>query len=101
MKDYVEPEVGATKGQIELLKESILWQDICNELDLWAEEVDKEGKTIAGHVMDNNLSSGAALTFLGYTEGRREAVDRFKIILDILLNKLEERENGSRRNEAG
>jgi len=97
MEDYTEPEVRATKGQIEDLKQSIIWQDICNELDLWAEEVDKEGKSIAGHIMDNNLNSGAALTFIGYAEGRREAVNRFKVILDILLNKLTEKENDSKR----
>lgn len=100
MNDQFAVEVNTTKAQIEELRESIIWADICRELDIWLGEVTAHNKSLAGHIMDNNLNSGAALTLLGYDEGRKEAVDRFKRILDILELNLEAKKDDSRHDRA-
>lgn len=91
-------EIKSTKASIEDFKESILWQDMLTELDLWLMSL-KSGDEVTGMIIDNNMSSAAGLTLLGYNKGCREAVGRFKQILDILLNNKEEKQNDSRCDE--
>lgn len=93
-------EVNATKGQIEDLKSSIIWQDICHELDFWVEGFDKEKESIVDRIALENLSTPATLTLLGSIDGRKKAVVYFKNILDVFLNVLEEKKDDSGRNEA-
>lgn len=88
-------EIKSTKASIEDFKESILWQDMLVEMDLWIESLQSNDE-ITGSIIDGNLNSGAALAKLGYVKGCREAVGRFKQILDILLNNKEEKQNDFR-----
>lgn len=100
MEDEYGIKINATKGQVEDFKESILWQDICCELDFWVEGFDKEEESIVDKVANENLSTAAALTLLGSIDGRKKAVAYFKRILDVFLNILEEKEDDTGRNKA-
>ena len=93
-------QINATKGQIEELKESIIWQDICRELDFWTEGFNNEEGSIVDRIASENLSTPATLTLLGSIDGRKKAVIYFKNILDVFLNVLEEKENDSERERA-
>ena len=93
-------EINATKAQIENLKESLIWKDICRELDFWVEGFNSEENSIVDRIATENLSTPATLTLLGSIDGRKKAVLYFKSILDIFLTIIEERENDSRCNKA-
>ena len=95
----MEIEVSATKAQIEEFRESLLWKDICRELDFWAEGFGKEEETVVDRVASDNLSTAATLTLIGSIDGRKKAVAYFKQILDVFLNILEEKEDDSGPNE--
>lgn len=82
-------KVNATKSQVEDFKSSILWQDICRELDFWAEGFNNEQDSIVDRIASENLSTPATLTLLGSIDGRKKAVSYFKNILDIFLEILE------------
>ncbi len=99
MSEY-EVRVNATRAQIERLKESLVWKDICNELDFWAEGFNSEEDSIVDRIATENLSTPATLTLLGSIDGRKKAVQYFKNILDVFITILEEKENDSRRNKA-
>lgn len=99
MSEY-EIRVDATKAQIEGLKNSLVWHDICRELDFWAEGFNSEENSIVDRISTENLSTPATLTLLGSIDGRKKAVAYFKNILDVFLNILEEKENDLRRNKA-
>ena len=99
MSEY-DIDINATKAQIENLKESLIWKDICRELDFWVEGFNSEENSIVDRIAAENLSTPATLTLLGSIDGRKKAVLYFKSILDIFLTIIEERENDSRRNEA-
>ena len=97
MEENYSIEVNATKGQIESFKGSVLWQDICRELDFWADGFKGEEESIVDRIASENLSTPATLTLLGSIDGRKKAVTYFKQILDVFLNVLEEKENDSKR----
>jgi len=99
MKDNYTVQVNATRHQIEEFKESILWSDICKELDFWTEGFNREEVSIVDKIATENLSTAATLTLVGSIDGRKKAVAYFKQILDVFLNILEEKENDTRRNE--
>jgi len=90
--------IRSTKTSIEEFKESLLWQDILDEIDTWISSL-KNPHEITGDIIDGNMNSGAGLALHGYVKGCKEASERFKIILDILLNLKEEKEDDSGRNE--
>jgi len=91
--------VHATKAQIEEFKESILWKDICRELDFWAEGFVKEQDMIVDNASTNNPSTAAVLLHYGDINGRKRAVAYFKNILDVFLDVLEAKKDDTRRNE--
>ena len=97
MEENYSIKVNATKGQIEDFKESVLWQDICRELDFWTEGFKGEEDSIVDRIASENLSTPATLTLLGSIDGRKKAVIYFKQILDVFLNVLEEKENDPER----
>ena len=99
MKDNYAVEINATIHQIEEFKNSILWSDICRELDFWAEGFNQEDISVVDKIATENLSTAAALTLIGSIDGRKKAVAYFKQILDVFLNILEEKEDDTRRNE--
>ena len=82
--------IRSTKTTIEEFEQSMLWQDMLEELDGWISSL-QSNEEITGSIIDGNMNSGAALAKLGYVKGCKEAVERFKMILDILYNiKIEE-----------
>lgn len=93
-----EVEINATKNQVEDFKESVLWQDICRELDFWAEGLEVENELLPDEIVKKNLSTAAALTLFISIEERKAAVKYFKQIPEVFLQILEEKANDSGRN---
>ena len=93
--------VRATKEQIREFKESILWQDIVNELLAWKEGFNREMHSIVDDAAAENPSTASVLLHMGDLNGRQKAVDYMISILDMFLSILEskEQENDSGRNE--
>ena len=94
MEDY-EVRINATRAQIEEFKESILWQDICRELDFWAEGIEQEKESLPEKIVKENLSSAASLVLYISADERKAAIKYFKRIPDVFLEILEEKSNGS------
>ena len=89
-----ELTVNATKLQIEEFKNSVLWQDICRELDFWASACKEEPLDIVANAETNNPSTAAVLMHLGDISGRVKSVQYFKEILDVFLSiKIQEENN--------
>lgn len=99
MEDKYDVTVNATIAQIEEFKESILWQDICRELDFWAEGLEREKESLTDKIVDNNLSTAAALTLYISIDERKSAVRYFKRIPEVFLQILEEKKDDTGRNE--
>jgi len=93
--------VRATKEQINEFKESLLWQDIVNELMNWKEGFNREMQSIVDDAATENPSTASVLLHMGDLNGRQKAVDYMINILDMFLSILEskEQENDSGRNE--
>ena len=94
MEDY-SVRINATRAQIEYLKESILWQDILNELNFWAEGLKKEKESLPDKIVRDNLSTAASLVLYLSIEERRAAIKYFKRIPDVFLEMLEEKQDDS------
>ena len=77
--------IGATRGQIETFKESILWNDIVNELRAWQTGFDLEMKSIVDDAADSNPSTASVLLHMGDLNGRSKAIDYVISILDVFL----------------
>jgi len=91
--------INATKSQIEEFKSSVLWNDICHELDFWVEGFNNEESSIVDKVINENLSTAATLTLMGDLDGRKKTVMYIKGILDVFLSMIEEKNNDTRHNE--
>jgi len=83
------PTVFATKTQIEDLKESVLWQDIINELNNWKYATEQEMISIPENAAGDNLSTASTLMHIGGLSGIIKAADYLLTIPDLLLDKLE------------
>lgn len=90
-------KVNATRDQIDDLKESILWNDITNELNSWKEGFNQEMLAIADDAATENPSTASVLLHLGDLNGRQKAVDYVLGILDVFLSILEDKKNDSER----
>ena len=99
MEEQTGMAVNATRGQIEEFKESILWQDICRELDFWAEGFAREQDAIVDNAHSDNPSTAAVLLHYGDINGRKKAVAYFGQILDVFLDVLEDKKNDTRHIE--
>jgi hypothetical protein len=64
--------VKSSIGQIEEFKKSFIWQDICNELDVWLEQIRDE-------------LEGAEGIVLYRLQGNAESLRNVKNILDSLV----------------
>jgi len=80
-----EIKVNATKEQIERFKESILWQDIVNELSAWKKGFEIELKSIVDDAAANNPSTASVLLHMGDLNGRLKAVEYMIGILDLFM----------------
>ncbi len=83
-------EVRATRNQIEELKKSILWDDICRELEAWKKGFDIEMGNIVEDAATDNPSTASVLLHMGDLNGRKKAVDYMISILDVFLGILED-----------
>lgn len=92
-------EVNATKAQIEEHRDSILWQDICRELQFWSEGFAREQDAIVDNAASDNPSTAAVLLHLGDINGRKKAVAYFEQILDVFLDVLEAKKDDTRHNK--
>lgn len=88
----MEVRINSTKAKIEEFKDSILWKDICRELDFWIEGFDHERDSLVDRIASENLTSAAALTLEGSIDGRKKSAEYFKGILDMFINILEDKD---------
>ncbi len=96
-----EPKLTATRSQIEEFGKSLLWQDICRELDFWLDGFKGEEESVVDRIAAENLSTPAAFTLVGSIDGRRKAVAHFKAILDVFTSILDERKEDDKPNNDG
>jgi hypothetical protein len=87
----MEVSVHATKDQINELKESVLWNDIVNELSIWKQGFNDEMMTIVDDSRDLNSSTAAVLLHMGDLNGRQKAVDYLLSLPDVFLQILEDK----------
>lgn len=87
----MEVQVNATKDQINELKESVLWNDIVNELSVWKQGFNDEMMTIVDDSRDLNSSTAAVLLHMGDLNGRQKAVDYLLSLPDVFLQILEDK----------
>lgn len=87
----MEVSVNATKDQINELKESVLWNDIVNELSVWKQGFNDEMMTIVDDSRDLNSSTAAVLLHMGDLNGRQKAVDYLLSLPDVFLQILEDK----------
>lgn len=85
----MEVKINATKDQIEDLKNSVVWNDIVNELESWKLGFKFELGSIVDDASTSNPSTAAVLMHLGDINGREKAVDYMIGILDVFLSVLE------------
>lgn len=97
MEEQTGMVVNATKGQIEAFKDSVLWQDICRELDFWTEGFAVEQDVIVDNAAKDNPSTASVLLHLGDLNGRKKAIAYLKQILDVFLDVLEDKKDDSKR----
>ena len=97
MEEDYDVRVYATKTQIEEFKDSVLWQDICRELDFWAEGLIHEKESLPEKIVRENLSTAASLILYASTDERKAAIKYFKRIPDVFLEILEAKKDDSTR----
>ena len=98
----MEEIVRSTRSQIEEFKESLLWQDIVDQLlklrELATLEYDLVGEP---HVNDQDYyvvpNQSETLIHLGDIKGRKKAITHFLAIPDVLLQTLEVIKDDSER----
>jgi len=88
-------KIRATKDSIKKLVESILWQDIVNELESWKESFQLEQDSIVDDAATENPSTASVLLHMGDLNGRKKAVDYMIGIPDVFLGILETNEEVS------
>ena len=86
-----EIQVNATKLQIEEFKQSLLWQDIVRELEMWKKGFSLEMGAIVDDAASTHPSTAEVLMHLGDLNGRQKAVDYVLNILDVFLGILNDK----------
>jgi len=97
MEETNETVINSTKIQIEEFKESIVWLDIVNELNVWKKGFEIEMNNIVDDAKEDNPSTAAILMHMGNISGRIKTVEYIKslpdMFLEILKMKAEETNN--------
>jgi hypothetical protein len=75
----------STPGQIEEFSQSLIWRDICEELDFWLERIRDE--------LENTDLSSSHRT-LDQLSGNAKAIRNVMMILETLVNLSREDEEG-------
>lgn len=84
-----EMSVRATRQQVESLKESLLWDDILRELEVWKIGFEREMMSIVDNAEEDSPSTASVLMHIGDIHGRVKAVDYMASILDVFLETIE------------
>ena len=95
----MEVHVNCTKDQINELKESVLWNDIVNELMIWKQGFNDEMMSIVDDSHDLNPSTAAVLLHMGDLNGRQKAVDYLLSLPDVFLQILEDKKSTNKEPE--
>ena len=82
-------KVNATRDSILEFKESVLWNDIVNELKDWQEGFNLEMMSIVDDAESKNPSTASVLLHMGDLNGRQKAVDYMLNMLDVFLDILD------------
>lgn len=85
--------IRATKEQLTEFKESLIWKDICEELENWKRGFQAETLALAENADSANLTTASVMLELGSLSGRMKAADYFASMPDILLSILEGEED--------
>lgn len=90
--------INSTKAQLEEFKKSLIWKDICTELDELARLATLEYSIVgephtddSGHKIIPNTSE--TLIHLGDIKGRLKAAEHFRSIIDSLITGVEMQED--------
>jgi hypothetical protein len=81
-------EIKSTANQLKEFSDSLIWEDLRTELEVWKKMVGSEYDDV-----DSLLN-------LGKIQGRREAIDYFLELPRVLHETAKERQDESRRNKA-
>lgn len=87
----MKTEVYATTEQIKEFLESVLWQDIVRELEVWRKGFNYEMMSIVDNAADTNPSSASVLLHMGDINGRVKAIDYLISLPNVFLQLKEER----------
>jgi hypothetical protein len=82
-------DILSTKDQLEEFKESLIWKDITNELEMWKQGFVAEMLSLSDDAAANNPSTASILMHLGDLNGRIKAVDYLLTLPDLFLQILE------------
>jgi hypothetical protein len=85
-------EIRATKDSIIDFMQSVLWMDICQELNSWRRGFEMERGSIVDDAAENNPSTASVLLHLGDLNGRIKAVDYMLSIPEVFLSIIESKE---------
>ena len=85
-------ELRTTKDAIEEFMQSVLWADICQELNSWRQGFEFERNSIVDDAAENNPSTASVLLHLGDLNGRIKAVDYMLSIPEVFLSIIESKE---------
>jgi hypothetical protein len=84
--------VRSTIGSLEDFKDSLIWQDICEEFDVWLEE-------IRNQLENPDIEMGhRTLDQLG---GNAKALRRAKGVLDVLINLAQDEIDNQEKEKGG
>lgn len=93
--DEMEVKIRATKSQIEEFKDSVLWEDIIEEMNRWKEMFQRDYDGIANDCVSGEITGSTALVRLGDIHGRGKAIDYFISIPEVFIQILEEKKDES------
>ena len=81
-------EISSTKIQIEEFKDSLIWQDIVNELNVWVEGLNVELDNIVDDAKEENPSTASVFLHMGDINGCKKTVQYVKFLPDMFLEML-------------
>ena len=100
MEDERDVRIDATRGQIEEFKGSLLWRDMCREMEVWKGMCKDEYGVVINNCIESDVdkpNTATTLIHLGDIHGRQKAMDYVMSMLDVFLQILEERQDDSGR----
>ena len=84
-------EINSTKLQIEKFKESLIWKDMVNELNVWVEGLNVELDNIVDNAKEDNPSTASVFMHMGDINGCKKTVQYIKFLPDLFLEMLKQK----------